>query len=215
MWLLSGTIKSILGNIFSVLWASPVYPHKDQYNLFNLYFLWLCIKFKVMSILEYSQSLSYLSLPHSFCYFCLSLLFSWNEISFSVSTTQCTTSFHTSLTLSPTLASLLHRYASYIAKHLHKHVLIVDISALLLYLISSSSIHGCHYLCFQHDELVLLLIQLRRNQAGLGRAKDVHRSQMEHRRQAELEYRKQWVIWVIESLLGGTTRHTGEIGGKN
>ncbi|BFZ03945.1 hypothetical protein BsWGS_06984 [Bradybaena similaris] len=42
-----------------------------------------------------------------------------------------------------------------------------------------------------HDELVLLLIQLRRNQAGLGKAKDVHRSQMEHRRQAELDYRKQ------------------------
>ncbi|XP_005099495.1 uncharacterized protein LOC101852180 [Aplysia californica] len=42
-----------------------------------------------------------------------------------------------------------------------------------------------------HDELVLLLIQLRRNQAALEKTRDFYRSQTEHKRAAELEYRKQ------------------------
>ena len=43
----------------------------------------------------------------------------------------------------------------------------------------------------QHDELVLLLIQLRRNQSALEKTRDFYRSQTEQKRATELEYRKQ------------------------
>ncbi|CAL1529605.1 unnamed protein product [Lymnaea stagnalis] len=42
-----------------------------------------------------------------------------------------------------------------------------------------------------HDELVLFLIQLRRNQAALENTKDWYRTQTEQRRALEMEYRKQ------------------------
>ncbi|XP_076450249.1 uncharacterized protein LOC143286534 [Babylonia areolata] len=42
-----------------------------------------------------------------------------------------------------------------------------------------------------HDELVLLLIQLRRNQAALGKARDFYRESLGKKRPMEREYRKQ------------------------
>ncbi|XP_055957642.1 uncharacterized protein LOC126823425 isoform X2 [Patella vulgata] len=42
-----------------------------------------------------------------------------------------------------------------------------------------------------HDELVLLLIQLRRNQAALSKARDYYKQHLESRRPNEKEYRKQ------------------------
>ena len=50
---------------------------------------------------------------------------------------------------------------------------------------------------FQHEEMVLLLIQLRRSQSRLEDARNWYRTQMEFSRIGEKEYKRQYVIFNI------------------
>ena len=56
-------------------------------------------------------------------------------------------------------------------------------------------------LVMQHEEMVLLLIQLRRSQSRLEDARNWYRTQMEFSRVGEKEYKRQYVIFHTHNIL--------------